>query len=105
MTSLLKIPDLVESIAALSETERSQLFAQLSALQLISFPPTPQSGDDSASENAQIAPQVEPEQRDLTADPLVGLFAADPELATESEAILAQEITPQSGWTWKPAQR
>lgn len=34
-------------------------------------------------------------------DPLVGLFAGSPDLATESENILQQEITQKSGWTWK----
>ena len=33
-------------------------------------------------------------------DPLIGLFAGSPDLATQSEEILQQEITP-SGWTWK----
>lgn len=35
-----------------------------------------------------------------TDDPLVGLFASSPDLATQSENILQQEIT-QIGWTWK----
>lgn len=34
-------------------------------------------------------------------DPLIGLFAGSPNLATQSEEILQQEIT-SSGWTWKP---
>lgn len=34
-------------------------------------------------------------------DPLVGLFASSPDLATQSENILQQEITKRSGWTWK----
>ena len=33
-------------------------------------------------------------------DPLIGLFSGSTGLATQSEAILQQEITP-SGWTWK----
>ncbi|MGE5659652.1 MAG: CopG family ribbon-helix-helix protein [Actinomycetota bacterium] len=37
-------------------------------------------------------------------DPLVGLFAGSPDLATNSEDILQQEITEQSGWTWKQPQ-
>ena len=36
-----------------------------------------------------------------SADPLVGLFCGSPDLATESEEILQQEITEKSGWTWK----
>ncbi|MEH2301449.1 MAG: hypothetical protein V7K88_21270 [Nostoc sp.] len=34
-------------------------------------------------------------------DPLIGLFAGTPNLATNSEDILQQEITEKSGWTWK----
>lgn len=34
-------------------------------------------------------------------DPLIGLFAGSPDLATKSEEILEQEITETSGWTWK----
>ncbi|MEH2070291.1 MAG: hypothetical protein V7K47_19395 [Nostoc sp.] len=34
-------------------------------------------------------------------DPLIGLFAGTPDLATKSEDILQQEITEKSGWTWK----
>ncbi len=34
-------------------------------------------------------------------DSLIGLFAGSPDLAEQSEAILQQDITPASGWTWK----
>jgi hypothetical protein len=34
-------------------------------------------------------------------DPLIGLFSGSPNLATQSEKILQQEIKPASGWTWK----
>jgi hypothetical protein len=34
-------------------------------------------------------------------DPLIGLFAGSPDLATQSEDILQQSITKTSGWTWK----
>jgi len=34
-------------------------------------------------------------------DPLIGLFSSSADLATQSEAILQQEITQNSGWTWK----
>ena len=37
-------------------------------------------------------------------DPIVGLFAGEPDLAEKSEEILAQEITNTSGWTWKKSQ-
>lgn len=42
----------------------------------------------------------EPAPSTLEADPLIGLFAGSPELATQAETILQQEITP-SGWAWK----
>jgi len=34
-------------------------------------------------------------------DPLIGLFRGSPDLATQSEEILQQEIKENSGWTWK----
>ncbi|HEY9779789.1 MAG TPA: ribbon-helix-helix domain-containing protein [Leptolyngbyaceae cyanobacterium] len=40
-------------------------------------------------------------ERTTDSDPLVGLFASSPDLATQSENILEQEITQESGWTWK----
>lgn len=40
-------------------------------------------------------------ERTTDSDPLVGLFASSPDLATQSENILQQEITQESGWTWK----
>jgi hypothetical protein len=41
------------------------------------------------------------ELRNPEPDPLIGLFAGSPDLATKSEEILQQDITEQSGWTWK----
>lgn len=41
------------------------------------------------------------ELRSTELDPLIGLFAGSPDLATKSEEILQQGITEQSGWTWK----
>lgn len=40
-------------------------------------------------------------KRTDVSNPLVGLFAGSPDLATESENILQQEIAQKSGWTWK----
>jgi predicted transcriptional regulator len=37
----------------------------------------------------------------FASDPLIGLFAVTPDLATNSEDILQQEITEKSVWTWK----
>lgn len=41
---------------------------------------------------------------DLGSDPLVGMFAGSPDLATKSETILQAEIREKSGWTWKETQ-
>lgn len=38
---------------------------------------------------------------DTVTDPLIGLFAATPDLAINSENILQNEIRETSGWTWK----
>lgn len=43
-------------------------------------------------------PEIESSQAD---DPLIGLFKSSPDLAMRSEDILQQDITEQSGWTWK----
>jgi hypothetical protein len=34
-------------------------------------------------------------------DPLIGLFAGPPDLASKSEDILQAGIVDRSGWTWK----
>jgi hypothetical protein len=36
-----------------------------------------------------------------TEDPLIGLFSGSPELATQSEDILHQELNLTSGFSWK----
>jgi len=41
---------------------------------------------------------------DMGSDPLVGMFAGSPDLATKSETILQEEIREKSGWTWKETQ-
>lgn len=35
-------------------------------------------------------------------DPLIGLFSGSPELSTQTKPILNQDITTDSGFTWKP---
>lgn len=45
---------------------------------------------------------IEPEN--TTDDPLIGLYKGSPELATQSEEILQQEIQSLSGWSWKNIQ-
>jgi len=42
---------------------------------------------------------------DAVSDPLIGLFAAIPDLAINSEDILQNEVTEKSGWTWKEPQQ
>ena len=42
---------------------------------------------------------------DAVSDPLIGLFAATPDLAINSEDILQNEVTEKSGWTWKEPQQ
>ena len=46
------------------------------------------------------APEAESPSPDLE-DPLIGLFTGSPNLASQSEAILEQDISPTSGLTWK----
>jgi hypothetical protein len=41
--------------------------------------------------------EINPEEN----DPLIGLFSGSSQLATQSEAILSQEIKSKSGLTWK----
>ncbi len=54
---------------------------------------------------ANFQVELNREQGDLNAnsedDPLIGLFAGSPDLATNSEEILQEEIKDKSGWTYK----
>jgi hypothetical protein len=45
---------------------------------------------------------IQPDQP-LKEDPLIGLFAGSPNLASQSEEVLNQNIQTNSGWTWKPS--
>ncbi|WP_008309130.1 hypothetical protein [Leptolyngbya sp. PCC 6406] len=47
------------------------------------------------------SPDSPAEPLPLPEDPLIGLFSGSPELATQAEIILEQNITPNSGFTWK----
>jgi hypothetical protein len=47
----------------------------------------------------------QPEIENDRPDPLIGLFESSPDLAMRSEEILQQDITEQSGWTWKETQQ
>lgn len=94
------IPAIIESIAALSEEERSQLLEQLYKRRLI----IPRSSEtlqytgvkSSESEKERESEKLDKEILDISNDPLVGLFSSDPHLATESEEIVQQEITMRS---------
>lgn len=49
-----------------------------------------------------IVPSTSENDQDKNeSDPLIGLFRGSPDLATQSEEILQQEIKENSGWTWK----
>lgn len=100
MTHSLTIPAIVESIAALSEEERSQLFIQLYEHHLITQITNEILRENSSIQSSNLKNEEEKEELDLdiAQDPLVGLFSSDPHLATESEDILKQEITMRSGW-------
>jgi hypothetical protein len=41
------------------------------------------------------------EHSDAEDDPLIGLFSGTEDLSEKSENILQEEITWESGWTWK----
>jgi predicted transcriptional regulator len=49
--------------------------------------------------------QLQETVNDDVSDPLIGLFAATPDLALNSEDILQNEVTEKSGWTWKEPQQ
>ena len=49
-----------------------------------------------------IVPSTSENDQDKNeSDPPIGLFRGSPDLATQSEKILQQEIKENSGWTWK----
>lgn len=52
-----------------------------------------------------IETQLQETVDDAVPDPLIGLFAATPDLAIKSEDILQDEVTEKSGWTWKKPQQ
>ncbi len=53
---------------------------------------------------SQIVSEKQQRAPEIAVDPLIGLFAGSPDLATKSEEILQQEITEKSGWAWKETQ-
>ena len=59
--------------------------------------------EQTKSANYQSQPDLEfrHQNRNLETEPLIGLFAASPDLATNSEEILQGEIREKSGWSYK----
>ncbi|MBF2056459.1 MAG: hypothetical protein IGQ45_04355 [Cyanobacterium sp. T60_A2020_053] len=45
--------------------------------------------------------QKNQEKTDIKQDSLIGLFEGKPNLSTQCEEILTEEISLKSGWTWK----
>ncbi|MEA5497954.1 hypothetical protein [Limnoraphis robusta] len=60
-----------------------------------------QSVESLITEAVKLYIQEQLEVPDLESDPLVGLFAGSPNLASDAENKLQQEMTQTSGWTWK----
>ena len=64
-----------------------------------------QSPEEIVTEAIRLYVEAQPlETINSDSDPLVGLFAGSPDLSTNSEEILQQEINEKSGWTWKETQ-
>jgi hypothetical protein len=83
------LQQVLREIAQLAPEERSQLIEHIHQMQnsseTVTSPKTPESASKETSSSS---------------DPLIGLFAGSPDLATRSEDILHQDLTAQ-GWTWK----
>lgn len=79
------VQELLNAAQQLSLSEQIRLASQL--MQLV-------------AQEMQLT-QADTSSADESSDSLIGLFAGSPELATESEAVLAQELNPTSGFTWK----
>ncbi|MEL7355573.1 MAG: hypothetical protein AAFN40_03305 [Cyanobacteria bacterium J06560_6] len=54
-----------------------------------------------ASQKLQASTDTAPAESDPIEDPLIGLFAGSPDLASQSEEILSKEVQPAAGFTWK----
>ncbi len=59
--------------------------------------------EQTKSASYQSQPDLESsyQHTNLETEPLIVLFAADPDLATNSEEILSGEIREKSGWSYK----
>lgn len=74
------LQQVLSEIAQLTPEERSQLIEHIQQI--------------------QSAGDTRTQPKETGKDPLIGLFAGSPDLATRSEEILHQDLTLQ-GWTWK----
>ncbi len=85
------IQEILSAAEQLSLSDQVQLASQLmqTAIQKLQV---------SAQEQS---PSPETKEDVLTEDPLVGLFAGSPDLATRSKEILKQDVDAVSGFTWK----
>ncbi|OIP69214.1 MAG: hypothetical protein AUK43_13545 [Oscillatoriales cyanobacterium CG2_30_40_61] len=81
----MKVQELLKAAQQLSLPDQIHLASQIMQLVQQKMPPP----------TGEIAPVLQSE------DPLIGLFAGSPDLATQSEEILNRELNPTSGFTWK----
>ena len=83
------VQELLKAAQTLSATEQLQLADELKVLATQNHPVDDQS----------LSPEAEPLPVDE--DPIVGLFSGSPDLSMRAKKILAKEIKPGSGFTWK----
>ncbi|VXD18207.1 hypothetical protein [Planktothrix paucivesiculata] len=81
----MKVQELLKAAQELSLSDQIHLASQIMQLVEQKMPPS----------TGEIAPIPQSE------DPLIGLFAGSPDLATQSEEILNRELNSTSGFTWK----
>ena len=55
-------------------------------------------------DEASKHPHKESQKSSPLTDRLIGLYQGSPNTATESESILTEAVTPESGWSWKREQ-
>lgn len=84
-----QLQQVLNEIAQLTPDERSQLIEHLHQMQ-----------NRPETTTQPNTPKQDSEEISTVPDPLIGLFAGSPDLATQSEEILHQDLTAQ-GWTWK----
>ncbi|MGD1908640.1 MAG: hypothetical protein ACFB0C_22010 [Leptolyngbyaceae cyanobacterium] len=79
------VQELINAAQQLSLTDQIRLASQLMQLVVQKIQPA-------SSSEIPAAPAD---------DPLVGLFSGSPELASQSQEALRQEVNSNSGFTWK----